>query len=580
MRGTEATRCRRPQRATYYLVIAVSLMTLTHCVGGMVDPESNLKSAQAAQTAAQAPSTTDKGAVTPPDHIPAASPCTSQAPAPRTLRRLTQNEYNATVHDLLTGQATVPQDTHIFTGDPAQYKFQSLQYNLTVNTSNISEVSTNADTIAAFAAKNPTSVSACNAVSDTCVSAFIGAFGKKAFRRPLSADEAQDYTSLVTGLTDFPSVVTTVVTAMMQAPQFLYRTETGAKQGTSYALTPYEVASELSYLITGSMPDAPLMQAADAGQLTTSVQILAQATRLLADPRAHAVVDNFFLQWLQIADLPDQVRTEDGNDMLMPAMAQAMQQEAAQTVDDIVFNSNGTFKDLLTANYSYVNPALATWYHAPAPNNPNFTKTVWQNGERLPGVIGLGGFLAAASQSNYASPVLRGRALRMRFLCGPIGSPPANVPQVSAATSPTGGTLRDKFSAHVGDPTCALCHNKMDPMAYPLADFDTVGRKRAGDMEAGGPVVLTGEIKNDAGGSDQMLAGPTDLIDDLATSPDAAACLARHWSMFSYGQLTWDQDSCTFDAVGQYAAKSQYNLKQMLLGITQAPSFTQRVMDP
>ncbi len=580
MRKFLATRCRKPQRAIHYLYLAVCFIGLPHCIGGLVDPESNLQSAQAAQSAAQTPSSTDNGAVTPPDHIPAASPCTSQAPAPRTLRRLTQSEYNATLLDLFTGQAAVPVDTHIFTGDPAQYKFEALQYNLTINTSNISEVSTNADAIAAFATKNPTSVSACATVDNTCLPAFINAFGKKAFRRPLSAVEVQDYTSLVTGLSDFPSVITAVVTAMMQAPQFLYRTEVGAKQGNGYALTPYEVASELSYLIIGSMPDAALLQAADAGQLTTSAQVLTQATRLLADPRAHAVVDNFFLQWLQIADLPEQVRTENGNDMLTPAMAQAMQQEAAQTVDDIVFNGNGTFKDLLTANYSYVNPDLATWYNVPAPGNANFTKTVWQNGERLPGVIGFGGFLAAASQSNYASPVLRGRALRMRFLCGPIGSPPANVPQVSAATSPTGGTLRDKFSAHVTDPTCALCHDQMDPMAYTLGDFDTVGRKRAGDMEDGEPVVLTGEIKDGTGGADQTLAGPADLINDLAASPEAAACLARHWSMFSYGQLTWDQDSCTFDAVGQFAAKSQNNLKQMLLGITQAPSFTQRVMDP
>ena len=514
-----------------------------------------------------------------PDHIPQASACTSSQPAPRSLRRLTNAEYNATLRDLFGGDTMAPQGSSTFGGEIASYGFHDIQYNLIVTGNTIGAVQQTAEDAGTYAAAHMDKVASCAGQDAACLTTVITSFGKRAFRRPLTADEVQAYQSLAAPLADFPSKVSNVVAALLQSPYFLYRFELGSQAGQGYALTPYEVASELSYLFLGSMPDDALMQAADAGKLALGPDIAAQAQRLMKDSRAQTAISTFFLQWLQIADLPTFARTE-GNTALPDDIKQQMVGEATAFVNDIVFTQNGSYADLLTANYSFINPALAGFYQVAAPAGTGFTKTAWSNAERLPGVLGLGGFLSAASSNTTASPTLRGRALRMRLLCQSIGSPPAgagSLPSSSAATTPQ--TLRQTFEAHSSNATCASCHTLMDPLAFPLGGFDGLGRRRAGDMESGQPVDVTGRVNGPTVGAAQDIANGQGLATYMSQSTQAQACLSRHWSMYGLGQLNWSQDSCTFDQAAQYAAKGGAKLQDVLVGLTQTSSFTQRVQD-
>lgn len=512
------------------------------------------------------------------DHLPPLSPCTSNAPAPRALRRLTQTELNNTVVDLFN-DPNAPQTTAVFNSDPVTYGFTNMAANLEVRDNMAMAVQSYAETLAQYAGAHVAALSSCTTTDSNCETTFVSTFGKRAFRAPLTNDQVQAYVQLMGTMPDFTSALEAVVSAMIQSPYFLYRSELGTAQASGFQLTPYEIASELSYLIIGSMPDAALMTAADNNALTTPAQIQAQTTRLLQSPKAHAPLQEFFLQWLQVRGLTQDARME-ANTTLPPATAADMITETRMLADDVAFNSNGTYSQLLTADHTYVNTELAQFYLMQAVAQGNFIAVPLAGTGRDVGVLAQGGVLAAASQSTFASPTLRGRMVRMRLLCDSVGSPPPGVPQLDQGTP--NETLRQRFSAHVNETSCAQCHDLLDPLGFTMGDYDTIGRLRPSGLENGQPVDTTGTLNVATGdtGEPQSLSGFGQLIQNLAQSPQAQACLSRHWSMYAYGSTTWDQDACTFTAAANIAQGSNYNLLQTLVALTQVPSFTTRVQDP
>lgn len=522
------------------------------------------------------------------DHLPVASACKTGAPAPRGLRRLTRIELNNTIQDLFA-DASAPQSNSLFSGDATNYGFTNIQTSLAVRDNQAMAVSAFANTVGAYAATKSAQLSECQTTDAACRQNFISTFGRKAFRAPLTAAQIGDYDALMANSATFADGVNVVVTAMVQSPYFLYRSELGVLDPAGsglYLLTPYEIATELSYLLTASMPDAALQIAANANTLGDPNVLRAQAERLLTTPRAHDAVDRFFMEWLQVGDLDLQARSE-GTDILSSEIKTDMQTETQAFVDDTVFAQKGAFKDLMGRDVTFMSPALGQFYTG-STNLTTLSPSVTALGVsavqasavgRLPGVLGHGGVLTAASQPTYASPTLRGRMLRMRIMCGSVPSPPPGVPPLPVATTPQ--TLRQRFESHTQSSSCTTCHALMDPMAFPFGGYDTLGRARAGGTENGLSLNLSGTIKGStAAAADVLVAGPADLIADLARSPDAAACLSRHWAMYAFGRLSWPEDTCTFDAVAQGAAVTQNNLQGMLLALTGAKSFTVRVKDP
>jgi hypothetical protein len=226
-------------------------------------------------------------------------------PGARVLRRLTASEYDRTVRDLL---GTAAQHGARFVADPVVDGFDNDAASLVVSPLLGEQLRVAAEALAAEAAA-PAAMARivpCAPASPTdaaCARRFIEAFGARAFRRPLAADDVTRYAALhaaVAAQEGFAEGVEAVVSAMLQSPHFLYRPELGVAMGTGYQLTPWEVASELSYLFTGSMPDAALFEAARSGALATPAQVEAQARRLLATPGAQESMRRFVSQWLDV----------------------------------------------------------------------------------------------------------------------------------------------------------------------------------------------------------------------------------------------------------------------------------------
>ncbi len=513
------------------------------------------------------------------DHIPPISACLSHAPAPRALRRLTQTELNNSVVDIFGGDTSAPQTSDVFNADGATYGFHNLQDNLEVRNNMALVVQTFAETVAAYAAAHISEISTCSTTDTACEKQFIQTFGKKVFRQPLNAAQVAAYQALMATMPDFASGTQAVTSALIQSPYFLYRAEMGVSNNGMFTLTPYEVASELSYMITASMPDATLMAAADNNALGTAAQIQAQAARLMQTPRAHQALDTFFMQWLQVADLNLDARQE-GTTALSSSIKSDMQTETQMLVDDVSFSKNGTIANLLTANYSFMNAELASFYQVSGPSGSTFSNVSTTQAQRDLGILGLGGVISAASQATYASPTLRGRMVRMRMLCDSVPSPPPGIPALDASNP--NETTRQRFVAHATDASCAACHTLLDPLGYTFGDYDTVGRHRPGNMENNQSVDASGALNVAAGdsGSAVSLSGLSDLITTLSTSQQVGDCMTRHMAMYAFGSVSWSQDACTYNAAATTARSSNYNLQSTWTAITQTPSFTTRVQDP
>ncbi len=530
------------------------------------------KSAAACLAAGSALATTPER-----NHLPQLNACVSgcDIPAPRQLRRLTPTELNATLQTLF-GDPAAPQVSGIFSNDPEIYTFQNVASGLQLDQIGTLQVRAMAEAAGAYAGTHASTLwPSCSDTSTTCERAFVQGYGTLALRAPLDAVSVADYLVLMQGAPSFAQGVATVTTAMLMSPEFLFRQEIGVQAADGlYDLTPYEVASEISYLIVGSMPDTLLFNAAKDGSILEPAVRLSHVARLMQDTRAHQVIDGFFLQWLGVADLPYETRLQ-GNTPLDPCIATRMVAETTQTIDNIVFANNGTFADLHATNYSFMDTTLATFYGITGAND-TFGKMALA-GQRDSGILNQGGVLSAASEVTIPSPVLRGRMLREHILCQTLPPPPAGVPTVDNV--PVGSTSREVYAAHVSNATCASCHALMDPMAFALGGYDTLGRRFADNLENGEAIDTTATINGLPNGQVVTVAGAAGLSSFIATSPQAQACLARNWAMYGLGNVSWLQDGCTFTALNGLAASKGYNLQSTLAALTQVTSFVRRAQD-
>jgi hypothetical protein len=511
-----------------------------------------------------------------PDHLPALSACVSpHAPKPRGLRRLTGREVSATLAAIFNAN-DVPPGTEAFGGDTSVYGFDNVQSALNIYNGGVIALQVYAEAVGNYASTHVAQISTCTGMDGACRTGFITQFGKAMFRRPLSTEEVQGFDGLMGGTANFVDGVKAVVSAMVQSPYFVYRTELGTPRGADYVLGPYEVASALSYLLTGAPPDAALMAAADANALGDTQSRLGQAQRLLATPQAKTTLGRFMLQWLQVDTLDAVARTE-GSLTLSTSLKAAMRQEVQMAVEKLWSNPNTLLAEVFTTPTTYLNGELATFYGAPNAGSATFAPVSLASFGRDPGVLAMGGVIAAASQTNVASPVLRGRMVRMRMLCGTIPSPPSSVPPISAQAA-TDGTVRGTYVAHTANPACAGCHQRMDPLGFTFGHYDTIGRRRPGNMENGIPVDTSGKVTG-VGDADVPLSGLADLVAFLAQSDAVGACFARHWAMYAYGAVSWAEDQCTHDDVAEVARTAHFNLRATVLGLIALPSFVTRSSD-
>jgi len=518
----------------------------------------------------------DPGMPTPPSNLPPVATCTSSAaaaPGPRVLRRLTASQLNASLRDLFR-DASVPQAT--FLSDPPALGFQVDAAALLVQDVAAQQLMDFSDQVATWVDTHPASVTSCTTSDATCRQQFIRTFGKRAFRAPITPDQLQTYETLFTSQTSFSDSVHVVVQAMLQSPYFLYRRELGeAGADGHYALTPYEVAASLAYLLVGSTPDDALLAAADAGQLATPAQLDAQVARLLQDPRSKTSVSTFMNGWLGLDRVTTSVKDSSVYGALTDSLRKSMLNETTSLLLD-VFDKHGTFADALTAKYTFVDQPLASFYGIGGANGAQPVKVTLQPGQRNAGLLAHGSILAGNATATTSSPVQRGKLVRTRLLCETLPPPPGGVP--TDLVPPSGAqTTRQHYEAHSKNAPCSGCHKYIDPVGFPFETYDGIGRYRT--TENGLPIDPTGGLASMSGQGDATFGGLDDLAQYLSASDQVKSCMVRYWSYFAYGAASWEQDGCTQEGIRSEAASKGFTLESVLQAIIHSPHFTARTKD-
>ncbi len=500
-------------------------------------------------------------------------------PSDRILRRLTRFEYDNTISDLLHisstyGQGLPPDDVlNVFDNNAGALRIGALLAD---------KLQTAAEAIAEDAGKDLTQVLPCPPAQSGCAAQFIATFGKRAMRRPLTDAEAARYANLhatVAATDGFAEGIKAVIVTLLQSPHFLYRAELGTPAGGVYQLTPYEIATELSYFLLGSMPDDELFAKADSGALSAADEIATQAKRLLMSPKSRPLLDHFVQQWLfldRLAEAPkDSVLFAD----FTPAIRAGMRQETSELFDHVIRSGSGKLPELFTAGYSYMPDALAQFYglaiSGETPNAAGLRKTLLPASSRG-GILTHGSILATQAKNNSASPILRGKLVRERLLCQPLPPPPPGLNVQLPPVDPN-QTNRVRFSAHDQNPACASCHHLMDPIGFGFERFDAVGHYRT--TEAGQDIDAHGEIQSSPNTSGTF-DGVVDLQAKLAQSPDVRDCFALQWFRFAYGIEGDDTTAAMVQKVTEAFQGNDSAVQALVLSLVGAERFTLRAADP
>jgi hypothetical protein len=499
----------------------------------------------------------------------------------RQLRRLSRFEYDNSIADLLGLDAQAEEK---FAADIVVNGFDDNAGALVVSPLLEQQLYETSERLAAEAVKDLGKLVPCDPAKGdaACAEKFIRDFGRRAFRRPVTDDEAKRYLDLHTlGSADggFSAGIELTLIAMLQAPNFLYRTEIGKQMddGTS-VLEPYEIATELAYTLTGSTPDDMLLAAADAGQLATPDQIEAQAARLIETPRGHQQLARFVREWLELdrlASVPKDAQIfPEWNDQVRAAMAA----EVDRFVEHVAYEDDDTLKTLLTTDAMFVNAELAPFYGVdmPAKLDDAGFGTFASKEPRRRGLLTLGAVMATHARPDSSSPVHRGKLVRERVLCQPLQPPPPGIVVQPPPVDPK-LSVRERYAAHSKEQPCLGCHRLTDPIGFGFENFDGIGRYR--EQDASRPVDASGEIIASQE-TDGKFDGAAELSDALAQSPEVARCVALQWFRFAYGLAENDTLQCALTQMQDAFASSGGSLHELLLSTTRTDHFRARVAGP
>ncbi|MES1172579.1 MAG: DUF1592 domain-containing protein, partial [Bacteroidota bacterium] len=495
------------------------------------------------------------GAPTPED----SALCATRDPGPSPARRLTRVEYARTVRDLI-GPGLI--DTSRLPPDEQALGFDNNAEVLGTSDLLIEQYQALAEQAAAAVVADYARFLPCAAVTpdDACAGAFIADFGRRAWRRPLEEAEKEALLGVWNaGRTegDFDEGIARVTAVLLQSPQFLYRVEfaTDAPAAAvpevpgAVRLTPHETAARLSYLIWGSMPDAPLAAAADADRLSAPADVEREARRMVADPRAREVVAAFHAAWLGLDKLDDLDKDPVVFPLVnpdlpdLPALRAAFRAETTRFVDEVVWKREGTLRALLGARYTFVDAPLARFYGIAPPAGADFQYTEPPGGRRV-GLLTQASFLAVHAKANQTSPVHRGRFVREQLFCTTPPPPPSDVEIRPPALDPR-MTTRQRFAQHTSESYCAQCHTLLDPIGFGFENYDGIGRWR--DTEGGVAVDASGTLTGTD--VDGPFNGAAALADKLAGSAQVSRCYATQWFRFASGRGETSADMCSLGQV-------------------------------
>ena len=422
----------------------------------------------------------------------------------------------------------------------------------------------------------------CSTADDACRDSFLTNFGRRAYRRPLSAQELSRFQALfdqgadlVASGDDFRDGVQIVIEAILQSAKFLYRPEQGTdvedEQGV--LLSDYEIAARLSFMFWGRGPDDELLDAAAAGTLSTPSGLSEQVVRLAEDPRFVARVLDFHDRWMQLEGLPLVEKDASSFPAFGPALTQLMVDEMHAFVQEITLNRRAGIAELLTSPLSAVNDSLAALYDLGGTFDESFSAVEFPADSGRAGLLTRAAFLTGhSSTSTRTSPVLRGVFILDRILCRTVSPPPPGAQMQEPDTPPAGElrTTRQYFEWKTSMPECDHCHQTINPVGFAFEEFDGIGAYRS--TENGAPVDTVGSLAL----GDQVLTfeSAADFSTQIAHLSRTRACYAVNWLNYAYGREEGTGDLRTLGRISAALNQPSYGARELLQTITQGAAFT------
>lgn len=510
--------------------------------------------------------------------------CTPLAPLPRRLWRLSAAQWGSAVKDLL-GLSAPPnltskggESTFAFVADPtlkvdAPMMFDMFQQSQTVLTQIDPMVTTT------LAPCSGTTSSA----QTTCATNFIQTLATKAYRRPLDSTEVPNLMKVYAqgAMTDYKTGIELMVQAVILSTSFVYRTELGPTTLTADAsgnypdtkLTPYEVASQLSFTLLGSLPDAALTAAAADGSLGTTSGVTTQVARLFGLPAVQANVTNIVLSWFNINQLFSKVKDTS----LLSALSSSEQDETAiendllksaqSWVNSVLWQGSGKIDDLMTSQTVYVNQRLATLYpgltypNGKAPTSDStFVAATWPTSQGRSGILTQPAYLWAASDPSLTSIVKRGRGIHDSIVCADPLPPPVDLStpsamNVIACKSPDGTQTLSTCDSEVLQSDarmtflpCKSCHSQMDPYARVLLNFGPIGNYRTVD-EAGRTIDPTVTFVSNSPLAGETMTGAQAFAQAMVGSGSFDGCSVQQMASYTIGEPISTYDTCELNTL-------------------------------
>ena len=431
---------------------------------------------------------------------------------------------------------------------------------------------------------------------EECIEEWLYEQIERLWRRPLVETEKQDFWNLYNSFlqeVEYEIALQLVFQYALQAPDFIYFVELGdASQKTEFGipLTTWELATRMSYFLWNAPPDEELIEAAQNGSLNNEEEIIAQAWRMVEDPRARNSIEDFHSQWLELDKVGStsldfalyDIETfgYDHSDYLHQILQPDMQMETKVFIDDIIFHRSGLLSEIFLASTQYTTEPLSVLYGVEISDDANVRE--WENefgeirelyevdlpSDERAGVLTHLGILNSHSTPKYPSPIKRGVFIKERILCQPIGSPPSDIPPLESSTVEP-QTNRERYAIHSQSPVCSSCHKSIDGLGFPFEHYDAIGQYRTHDNEhlvnAQGEIFGTdvdGEVEN-----------AIELTQKFAQSRSVHDCYADQMFRYAFGRSSTNTDKPTLNNLKDHFWSTEGNIAELMVLLVSSHKF-------
>jgi Protein of unknown function (DUF1592)/Protein of unknown function (DUF1588)/Protein of unknown function (DUF1585)/Protein of unknown function (DUF1587)/Protein of unknown function (DUF1595)/Planctomycete cytochrome C len=421
---------------------------------------------------------------------------------------------------------------------------------------------------------------ACHADTPACAKQILGALARRAYRQPVSD---ADLRTLMTfyesgraqsghGNGGFEAGIEEGLQRILASPKFVFRVERDPVEVRTsiHRISDVELASRLSFFLWSSIPDDQLLSTAIKGSLSNPAVLEAEVRRMLADPKAEALVSNFAGQWLHLRNVPNILPNSDLFPDFDDNLREGFRKETELFFESIMREDHNVV-DLMTANYTFLNERLARHYGVPNIYGSRFRRVEITDDARR-GLLGQGSILATTSHAERTSPVLRGKWVLENVVGAAVPPPPPDVPVLKpAADGEKPKTIREQMAEHRANPACATCHKVMDPIGFAMENFDAVGAWRT--REPGGPIDASGNLADGT-----KIDGVVSLRNALVSHPDQFVdTLTEKLLTYALGRGLSYNDMPVVRGIVRDSAQQNYRFTSIVLGIVRSAPFQMRM---